>query len=183
MNARSRSMSMGWVLVWMILLCQMYYIEWVVQNLFYFEQQIKREVKGIHIGGCRCNERLQAKNWWIYLHHRICLLCIVMPCHDGNYNFLIHTGWCCLTPTFTVIPQKHDYFCLQLEYFCSVTCVLPFFERRNPTHKSSTQHCLTMLRLKLCGMTVTMTGGVFDICRVKPPRGEPGDRSGSGSVP
>ena len=25
------------------------------------EQQIKRELKGIHIYGCRCNERLKAK--------------------------------------------------------------------------------------------------------------------------
>ena len=27
----------------------------------YYEQQIKRELKGIHICGCRCNERLKAK--------------------------------------------------------------------------------------------------------------------------
>ena len=30
-------------------------------KIFYYEQQIKRELKGIHIRGCRCNERLQAK--------------------------------------------------------------------------------------------------------------------------
>ena len=29
--------------------------------LFYYEQQIKREIKRIHISGCRCNERLKAK--------------------------------------------------------------------------------------------------------------------------
>ena len=29
--------------------------------LFYDEQQIKQELKGIHICGCRCNERLKAK--------------------------------------------------------------------------------------------------------------------------
>ena len=28
---------------------------------FYYEQQIKRELKKIHISGCRCNERLKAK--------------------------------------------------------------------------------------------------------------------------
>ena len=28
---------------------------------FYYEQQIKRELKGIHICGCRRNERLKAK--------------------------------------------------------------------------------------------------------------------------
>ena len=30
-------------------------------GLFYYEQQIKRELKGIHTCGCSCNERLQAK--------------------------------------------------------------------------------------------------------------------------
>ena len=30
-------------------------------GLFYYEQQIKREPKGIHICGCRGNERLKAK--------------------------------------------------------------------------------------------------------------------------
>ena len=29
--------------------------------LIYYEQQIKRELKGIHICGCQCNERLKAK--------------------------------------------------------------------------------------------------------------------------
>ena len=29
--------------------------------LFYYEQQIKRELKRIHISGCRCNERLKVK--------------------------------------------------------------------------------------------------------------------------
>ena len=29
--------------------------------LIYHEQQIKRELKGIHIYGCQCNERLKAK--------------------------------------------------------------------------------------------------------------------------
>jgi hypothetical protein len=29
--------------------------------LFYYEQQVKRELKGIHISGYRCNERLKAK--------------------------------------------------------------------------------------------------------------------------
>ena len=28
---------------------------------FYYEQLIKRDLKGIHISGCRCNERLKAK--------------------------------------------------------------------------------------------------------------------------
>ena len=28
----------------------------------YYEQQIKRELKRIHIRGCRCKERLKAKN-------------------------------------------------------------------------------------------------------------------------
>ena len=28
---------------------------------FYYEHQIKRELKGIRIRGCRCNERLKAK--------------------------------------------------------------------------------------------------------------------------
>ena len=28
---------------------------------FYYEQQINRELNGIHICGCRCNERLKAK--------------------------------------------------------------------------------------------------------------------------
>ena len=31
------------------------------EESFYYEQQIKRELKGIHICGCRCNERLKAK--------------------------------------------------------------------------------------------------------------------------
>ena len=31
------------------------------KKVFYFEQQIKRELKIIHIRGCRCNERLKAK--------------------------------------------------------------------------------------------------------------------------
>ena len=30
-------------------------------NFIYYEQQIKRDLKGIHICGCRCNERLKAK--------------------------------------------------------------------------------------------------------------------------
>ena len=29
--------------------------------LFYFEQQIKQDLNGINICGCRCNERLKAK--------------------------------------------------------------------------------------------------------------------------
>ena len=29
--------------------------------LFYYEQQIKRELKEIHVCGCRCYERLKAK--------------------------------------------------------------------------------------------------------------------------
>ena len=28
----------------------------------YYEQQINRELKRIHISGCRCNERLKTKN-------------------------------------------------------------------------------------------------------------------------
>ena len=31
------------------------------RDCFYYEQQIKRELKGIHICGCRCNERLKVK--------------------------------------------------------------------------------------------------------------------------
>ena len=33
----------------------------MVYKVFNHEQQIKRELKGIHICGCRCNERLKAK--------------------------------------------------------------------------------------------------------------------------
>ena len=42
-----------------------------IQLYFYYEQQITRELKGIHICGCRCNERLKVKTdgsmffWWI----------------------------------------------------------------------------------------------------------------------
>ena len=28
---------------------------------FYYEQQINRELNGMHICGCRCNERIKAK--------------------------------------------------------------------------------------------------------------------------
>ena len=28
---------------------------------FYYDQQIKRELKRMHVSGCRCNERLKAK--------------------------------------------------------------------------------------------------------------------------
>ena len=31
------------------------------EYFFYYETQVKRELKGIHICGCRCNERLKAK--------------------------------------------------------------------------------------------------------------------------
>ena len=34
--------------------------EWE-EFIFYFEQQIKRELQGIHICVCRCNERLKDK--------------------------------------------------------------------------------------------------------------------------
>ena len=30
-------------------------------GFFYYEQQIKRELNRIHMGGCRCNERLKDK--------------------------------------------------------------------------------------------------------------------------
>ena len=30
-------------------------------QVFYNEQQIKQELKGIHLCGCRCNERLKAQ--------------------------------------------------------------------------------------------------------------------------
>ena len=30
-------------------------------QIFHYETQIKREVQGIHICGCRCNERLRTK--------------------------------------------------------------------------------------------------------------------------
>ena len=33
----------------------------LVRVLFYYEHQIKRELKGIHLCGCRFNERLKAK--------------------------------------------------------------------------------------------------------------------------
>ena len=36
-------------------------ISYQVARVFYYEQQIKRELKKIHISGCRCNERLKAK--------------------------------------------------------------------------------------------------------------------------
>jgi hypothetical protein len=41
---------------------------------FYYEQQVNRELKRIHISGYRCNERLQAKT-------------------DGS-NLLTYTGLC-----------------------------------------------------------------------------------------
>ena len=33
----------------------------IIVHFIYYEQQIKRELKRIHISGCRCNERLKAK--------------------------------------------------------------------------------------------------------------------------
>ena len=45
-----------------------------VEYLFYYEQQIKWELKGIHICGCRCNERL---TMWVSVHWKTFL---EIPC-------------------------------------------------------------------------------------------------------
>ena len=37
----------------------------------YYEQQIKRELKGIHIWGCRCNERLKLKLMYLRDSHTL----------------------------------------------------------------------------------------------------------------
>ena len=41
-----------------------------LHEYFYFEQLIKREIQGIHISGCRYNERLKAKTESLFIINR-----------------------------------------------------------------------------------------------------------------